>query len=136
MNGQRLDDAGKLLLRILVAGLLLFHGVDKLVHGPGDVATDLAERGLPAAMAYGVYLGEVVAPLLILFGIWTRLAALVYSGNIAFATLLVHGRDFVHLAPTGAWAAETWVFYIVAPLVVALLGPGRHVLVQRPIPWD
>jgi len=136
MNAQRLEDAGKLLLRILISGLLLFHGVDKLLHGPVDVASDLAERGLPTVMAYGVYLGEVLAPLLILVGVWTRLAALVYSGSIAFATLLVHGRDFVHLAPTGAWAAETWVFYIVAPLAVALLGPGRHAVVQRQIPWD
>jgi putative oxidoreductase len=136
MSAQRLEDSGKLLLRILVAGLMLFHGVDKILHGPGDVASDLAEHGLPHAMAYGVYVGEILAPLLILFGFWTRLAALVYAGSIAFATLLVHGLDFVHLQPTGAWAAETWVFYIVAPLVIVLLGPGRHALGGRPIPWD
>ena len=55
---------------------------------------------------------------------------------MVFATGLVHGADFVRLAPTGAWAAELWVFYIVVPIVVALLGPGPHTLVQRDFPWD
>jgi putative oxidoreductase len=133
---QALEDYGKLLLRALVAGLMLFHGVDKVVHGPGHVMQDLVEHGLPAAMAYGVYLGEVVAPLLIIAGIWTRIAALVYSGSMAFATLLVHFDDFVRLHDTGAWGAELWAFYIVAPLAVALLGPGRFALRRRPFPWD
>jgi putative oxidoreductase len=136
MDRQRFEDAGKLLLRVVVAGLMLFHGVDKLLHGPVHVQADLAEHGLPGALAYGAYFGEVLAPLLILAGAWTRLAALVYSGSMVFATGLVHGADFVRLAPTGAWAAELWVFYIVVPIVVALLGPGPHTLVQRDFPWD
>ena len=121
-----LADLGKLLLRILVGGLMLFHGVDKVMHGTGPVAEDLTSHGLPGFLASGLYVGEILAPLLILAGTWTRLAALVYAGSVAFATLLVHGKDFVHLKPTGAWAAELWVFYIVSPLVVALLGPGRY----------
>ena len=83
-----------------------------------------------------MYVGEILAPLLILAGAWTRLAALVYAGSVAFATLLVHGKDFVHLKPTGAWAAELWVFYIVSPLVVALLGPGRYAVRRSDFPLD
>jgi putative oxidoreductase len=83
-----------------------------------------------------VYIGEVLAPILILVGAWTRLAALVYAGSIAFATIQVHGADFLALKPTGAWAAELWVFYILTPVVVALLGPGRYALARRPFPWD
>ena len=131
-----LADVGKLLLRILVAGLMLFHGIDKVVHGTGHVAADLRSHGLPAFLASGLYLGEVLAPLLILAGAWTRLAALVYAGNVAFATLLVHGTDFLHLKPTGAWAAELWVFYIVSPLVIALLGPGRYTVRRADFPLD
>ena len=136
MSTERLDDVGKLVLRVLVAGLMLFHGLDKLLHGPGHVGMDLAEHGLPQALAYGVYVGEVVAPLFVLAGLWTRMFALVYAGNIAFATLLVHFGDFVRLAHTGGWAAELWAFYILAPVVVALLGPGRFALRRRPFPWD
>ena len=136
MDTQRLEDAGKLLLRILVAGLMLFHGVDKILHGPVHVVKDLADHGLPEFLSRGVYVGEILAPILILLGLWTRIAAATYAGNIAFATLLVHTGDFAKLAPTGGWAAELWVFYIVAPLAVVLLGPGRYTLRTRPFPWD
>jgi len=136
MRPLELEDVGKLLLRVLVAGLMLFHGVDKILHGPGHVMQDLAEHGMPVVLGYGVYIGEVVAPILILVGAWTRLAALVYAGSIAFATLQVHGADFLALKPTGAWAAELWVFYIVTPVVVALLGPGRYAFRRAPFPWD
>ena len=136
MRPAELEDVGRLLLRVLVAGLMMFHGIDKIVHGPGHVMQDLAEHGAPVVLGYGVYIGEVVAPILILLGAWTRLAALVYAGSIAFATLQVHGADFLALKPTGAWAAELWVFYIVAPVVVALLGAGRYALARRPFPWD
>jgi len=35
MRPAELEDGGKLLLRVVVAGLMLFHGVDKIAHGPG-----------------------------------------------------------------------------------------------------
>lgn len=136
VSPEALEDGGKLVLRVLVAGLMLFHGVDKIVHGPGHVAQDLVEHAMPPAMAYGAYLGEVVAPLLMIAGIWTRISAIVYSGSMAFATLLVHSDDFVRLKDTGAWGAELWAFYIVAPLAIALLGPGRFTLRRGRLPWD
>src|ERR1700687_3014688 len=129
-----LADTGKLLLRILVAGLMLFHGVDKLVHGPGEVAGILASRGVPGFLVYGSYVGEIVAPALILAGVWTRLSALAYFFSVSFATLLVHWSDFFHLKPTGAWAAELWAFYIASPLVIALLGPGEYALRRAEFP--
>lgn len=121
----RLEDWGKLVLRLTVAGLLLFHGADKLVHGPGPSATLLAERGLPGVLALGVYLTEVVAPLLVVLGLWTRPAALLCAGGVLFASAVVNGQDYVSLAPTGAWAAESFVFYVLGGLAVALLGAGR-----------
>lgn len=136
MTESNLEDAGKLLLRMTVAGLMFFHGVDKLLHGPGGVRADLAQHGLPELLAYGVYVGEVVAPAFILAGAWTRFWAVVYTLNIAFAVVVVHARDFLHLAPTGGWAAELYAFYITAPIVVALLGPGRYTLRRGTFPWD
>ncbi len=136
MTREHLEDVGKLLLRMTVAGLMLFHGVEKLLHGPGGVGTDLVQHGFPELLAYGVYVGEVVAPAFVLLGAWTRLWAVVYALSITFATLLVHGRDFVHLAPTGGWAAELWAFYITGPMVVALLGAGRYAMRPGEFPWD
>ena len=120
MTRSALEDLGRLLLRVVVAGLMLFHGVDKPLHGPGVVRTDLVAHGLPGILA----------------GAWTRLWAIVYTLSVAFATLLVHRGDFLHLAPTGAWAAELWVFYITTPVVVALLGPGRYALRPGNGAWD
>lgn len=130
------DDAGKLVLRVLVAGLMFFHGYDKVVHGLAGVHEDLRHAGLPPLLALGSYLGEVVAPVLILLGIWTRPAALVYAGTIVLAVSIVHADDFTHLKPTGAWAAELWVFYIVAPVAVALLGAGRYAFRRGQGAWD
>ena len=128
------DDLGKLLLRVIVAWLMFFHGVDKLVNGLGHVQADLHGGGLPRVLAYGVYVGEVIAPLLILVGAWTRIAAVVYAGTIAVGVLLVHAESFTKLAPTGGWAAELYVFYVLTPLAVALLGGGRYSL--RHGPWE
>jgi len=125
---MKLTDIGKLVVRLVTGGLMLFHGIDKLMHGLDHVRADLAAAGLPTALAHGVYVGEIVAPLCIIFGLWTRLSAVVYAGSIAFAVVTVHGRDFARLAPTGAWAAELWIFYIFCPLAIALLGAGRYSL--------
>jgi hypothetical protein len=59
--GNPSDDLGKLVLRVLLAGLILFHGVSKLIGGVGFIAGMLAKAGLPAAFGYLVYIGEVVA---------------------------------------------------------------------------
>ena len=130
-----LADIGRLVLRLLTGGVMLFHGADKLIHGLDHVRADLAAAGLPTALAHGVYVGEIVAPFCIILGLWTRPWAVVYAGSIAFAVATVHGRDFARLAPTGAWAAELWVFYILCPVAIALLGAGRfsldHLLLAR-----
>ena len=131
-----MDDLGKLLLRILIGGLLMFHGVDKLRNGVGGVRADLAQTGLPGFLAYGIYVGEVVAPLLIIAGWWTRPMAVIASVSILFGVGIVHRRDFTHLTRMGGWAAELWVFYIVGALVVALLGAGTYALSGGLGPWD
>src|SRR6476620_9493848 len=88
------DDTGKLVLRATLPILLLFHGVSKLIGGVGFISGMLAKAGLPPAIGYLVYVGEVVAPLLILLGIWTRAAALVVVINMIVALLLVHAAQF------------------------------------------
>lgn len=62
------NDAGKLLLRLAVGGLMLFHGLHKLFDGVGGIQSLLAAHGLPEFIAYGTLVGEVAAPLLIVLG--------------------------------------------------------------------
>ncbi len=119
------DDTGKLVLRAALAILLLFHGVAKLTGGVGFVATMLANAGLPAVFAYLVYVGEIVAPLMILFGIATRAAALVVAVNMIVAIVLVHMGDLFKLSATGGWALELQGMFLFGAIAVALLGAGR-----------
>jgi len=120
------NDAGKLVLRVALAALLLFHGVAKLSGGIGFVADMLAKAGLPAVFGYGVYIGEVVAPLLILVGLFTRPAALIVAINMIVAVLLVHTSQFFTLNETGGWALELQGMFFFAAVAVALLGAGRY----------
>jgi putative oxidoreductase len=122
---QACNDLGKLVLRVALGALILFHGVSKLIHGPGFVVQQLARAGLPTALAYGAYVGEVAAPLLVMLGLWTRPAALVIAVNMLVAIALVHLGQFFTLADTGGWALELQGMYLGAALAVALLGAGR-----------
>jgi putative oxidoreductase len=123
-----MDDRGKLVLRVVLAILLLFHGVSKLIGGVGFIGGMLAKAGLPAALGYLVYIGEVIAPLMILVGVFTRAAALVVAVNMIVAVLLVHTSQFFTLNDTGGWALELQGWYFGGAVAVALLGAGRHSL--------
>ncbi|WP_229421409.1 DoxX family protein [Telluria antibiotica] len=122
------DDQGKLVLRVVLAVLLLFHGVSKLIGGVGFITGMLEKAGLPGAFGYLVYIGEVVAPLMILFGVFTRPAALVVAVNMIVALLLVHTSQVFTLNETGGWALELQGMYLGGAIAVALLGAGRYSL--------
>ena len=79
------EDMGKLILRVTLAVLILLHGVAKITGGVGNIAGMLEKNGLPPALAYLVFLGEVIAPLLMIIGAWTRLAAVIIAGNMLVA---------------------------------------------------
>jgi putative oxidoreductase len=120
------DDAGRLVLRLMVGGLILFHGVSKLQGGVDGIAGMLTGRGLPGFLAYGAYVGEVLAPLMILIGIWTRPAALLVVVNMLVALALVHTGELTKInAKTGGWAIELQMFYLLGAVAIALLGAGR-----------
>lgn len=119
------SDLGKLLLRLVLGALILMHGISKLRNGPGFVLDVVLKHGLPAQIGYLVYIGEVLAPLLLIIGYWTRIAALVVAINMVVALLLVHTGQFFTLAPTGGWALELQGMYLATAIVIALLGAGR-----------
>ena len=130
------EDLGRLVLRVILAVLLLFHGVSKLIGGVGFITGMLEKMGLPAGIGYLVYVGEVIAPLLILFGVWTRLAALIVVGNMIVAVLLVHTKQFFTMSETGGWALELQGMYFFAAIALALLGAGRYSIGGRAGKWN
>ena len=125
---RALEDAGKLLLRAALAFLILFHGVSKVTGGVAAITGMVAGAGLPPAIGYLVYVGEVLAPLLVLFGIWTRPAALVIAINMLVAVMLAHTSQLFDIGKTGGWALELQGMYLATALVISLLGAGRYSL--------
>ena len=101
-----MEDTGKLILRITMAGLILFHGISKIMHGVAFMGGALEQFHLPAFIAYGVYVGEVVAPLFIIVGLWTRISALVVVFNMVMAIVLEAHRNAFVIQRTGAWGLD------------------------------
>jgi putative oxidoreductase len=132
----RSDDLGKLILRLTVGGLLLFHGVGKITGGVGWMAPMLAASHVPGFVAYGVYVGEVVAPILILLGVLTRPAALIVAFDLVMAIYLVRLNDVFALNEVGAPRVELELFYILASLAIFFLGGGRFGITKGKGAWD
>jgi len=122
---MRTDDLGKLLLRLALGGLMLLHGIAKVIKGPAAINGMVAAAGFPEQLGYLVYVGELVAPLLLILGVLTRPAALVIAINMVVAVLLAHSKQLFSLNPaSGGWALELQGFFLFTALAIALLGPG------------
>ena len=124
-------DLGRLLLRLGLGALILLHGVAKVRGGIDPIIQAVTAAGLPAFVAYGVYVGEVVATVLVLVGWYTRSAAVVIAINMVFAIYLVHRADLFKLAASGGYALELQALYLIVAIAIALLGPGRYSIDER-----
>ena len=85
-------------------------------------------NGLPAVLAYGVYVGEVVAPVLLIVGVLTRPAALIVAFNMLVAIWLAHAGQIATIGKTGGWALELQGMFLFGAIAVAFLGAGRFSL--------
>jgi putative oxidoreductase len=125
-NSGMASDTGKLILRLALGIFMLFHGYAKLTKGISGIEASLLKAGLPAFVAYGVYIGEVVAPLMVIFGFYARAGGVFIMINMIFAIALSHSTQLFDLGRTGGWALELQGFFLLTGLVVALIGPGRY----------
>jgi putative oxidoreductase len=112
-------------LRVLSIGLgilLLFHGVDKVMNGTGVIEKLLSGVHVPYSqyVSYGVYVGEVVAPLLLIFGKYIRVSGAIIVFNMMVAIFLVHQKDITSIEKYGAWSIEVPMLYLIAGLTLAL----------------
>jgi putative oxidoreductase len=123
--GTRLDDLGRLILRLGVGGMLLLHGIAKFRNGNGFVEQMVSENGLPPFVAYGSYVGEIVAPVLVIIGLVSRPAGLIIAFDLLMAVLLARRADLSTITPAGAWAIEAEMLFAAGGLAIACLGAGR-----------
>lgn len=122
---QNNQDLGKLVLRLSLGLLVLLHGVAKITGGIGFITQAVQDAGLPGALAYGVYVGEVVAPVMVILGLHARIGAAVIALNMLVAIFLVHSAELFALNQTGGWALELQGMFLFGAITVALLGPGN-----------
>jgi putative oxidoreductase len=121
------DAVGKLVIRLTLGILMLFHGIAKVLH-PATldfISASLNGAGLPGMLAWGVYVGEIIAPLMIILGFHARIGGLLVVINMAFAILLVHSGDLFSLTEHGGWRLELQGFYLFCAVAVMFLGSGR-----------
>ena len=122
------DALGKLVLRLTLGLLLLFHGISKMMNPArtlDSMSGLLTAAGLPTYLAYGVFVGEVLAPILIVLGIYSRIGGLLVVINMIFALLLAHTTQLFSLTKTGGWALELQGFYLLTGLALFFLGSGK-----------
>lgn len=132
MSRALVTDRVTSLYRIVLGFLFACHGVASLFgvlggnRGSGEAIPMLTWPGWWAALI------QFIGGILVLSGLWTRVAAIICSGSMAYAYFVVHQPDGLLPLNNGGEPAALfcWSF-----LLVAVLGPGRlsvdHLLAQR-----
>jgi len=124
------SDTGRLILRLSLGGMMLLHGISKILYPDSldFISGMLNGYDLPTFIAYGVYIGEVVGPLMVIAGFHARLGGLFIAVNMLFAIVLAHSGDILSLSENGGWAIELQMFYLFTALAVVFLGSGRYAM--------
>ena len=133
---ERLADLGKLVLRVSVAVLILLHGIAKIRHGLGDVADAMVRLHLPVWVGNLIYVGEVLAPLMMIVGFWTRPAAAMVAATMLVALVAGHPREVFVMTNHGGLLLEVQWMFMLAAAAAALLGAGRYSLGGRDGRWN
>src|SRR5690606_2354808 len=131
MNQAAMQDLGKLVLRVTLGALFLLHGISMLKSGIDPIEGMAVSYGLPACLAYGVPVVEVLAPLRLLFGFYARIGAVIIAINMLFAFGLAHMSQFGQLNDQGGWALELQGMFLFTAVAIALIGPGKYAINQR-----
>ena len=122
-------DIGILVLRILVAGLLIFHGIGNLLNGYAFIKSMMAQSGLPQFLAYGAFIGEIIAPIFIILGFLERAASFLVVMTLLVAIFTTHVNEIFALNQFGGWAIELQAFYLFGAIAIFFTGAGKYALI-------
>jgi len=129
------QNIGLLILRLSIGGLMLFHGIHKLTHGVDGLVGMFNSMGLPGFIAYGTYIGEFLAPILIIIGYRTKLTSLFIAATMLVATFTAHADELLKIGDQGEWALELVGLYLFGSLSIFFLGAGKFAL-SSSNKWD
>ena len=120
-------DLGILFARLGLGVCLFMHGFAKISHGIGGVKSILTKAGLPEIVAYGSYIGEVVAPIMIILGILSRIGALLVISTSLTIIYAYHGLgNLLELTNAGGFKTEILYLYIALSLCIIFNGSGKY----------
>lgn len=135
MTSTRWIDQGLLFIRVALAIVFIMHGGQKFfLMGLPAVTAGMAQIGLPfpSVSAFLTSAAELGGGVALLFGLFTRLAALILAFDMSVAVLAVHITKGFFL-PAGFEFALT---LLLVNLGIALTGPGRYSIdawLSRPV---
>ena len=135
MTARPGNSIGLLILRLTMGTLMILHGYSKIIGGVEGISNNLIDKGLPGFIAYGVYIGEIIAPLLMIVGYRTRLAAMIFTFNMLVAALLARSNDIFSLTERGIWAIETIGLFFLGGLTLVFTGGGKLAVSSKSW-WD
>ncbi|TJY35982.1 DoxX family protein [Pontimicrobium aquaticum] len=126
---------GLFILRVSIALTMLVYGITKLIFGIDFITGLLNQYGLPSFIAYGVFIGEILAPILIIIGYRTKLVGLVFAINCFVAILMVQLPNLFKLNESGGWAIGLIFIYMMFGIALFFTGAGKYALSTKN-KWD
>ncbi|SER88825.1 DoxX family protein [Pedobacter rhizosphaerae] len=119
-------DLGILVLRISVGALMLFHGIAKIINGHGAVKGILTQKGWLDFLWLGVPLTEIIAPILIILGVLTRVSGLGIVLVMICTLFLAFGWSAFAIGEYGGLVAELNLLYLGGGLALLFTGGGKY----------
>lgn len=119
---KNLNDLALLVARIGFGGLMLTHGIPKierLFSIPIQFGDPIGVG--PTLSLILALIGEVVAPILMIVGFKTKLAAIPAAITMFVAAFIVHAQD-------DFGTKEKALLYLIGFLVILIAGPGKYAL--------
>ena len=122
---RNFTDLALAILRVGTSAMLLTHGIPKIERLFADTIEfpDPLGIGAPTSLTLAI-IGEVIAPIFIIIGFRTKLAALFPISVMLVAFFFVHLND-----PIGK--QEKAIMYLIMFVVIFLAGPGKYAVDKK-----
>jgi putative oxidoreductase len=120
-------DLALLILRVVLGIIMMYHGWPKLTNLGGTIE-GMSGMGIPAPALAAVYtmVAEFFGGLLLLLGVFTDIAGLMFAIDMLGAITFVHAKNGFAVNEGGV----EWPLALMAmALAIALAGPGRYAVV-------
>ena len=128
LKKEQSNNIGLLVLRCTIGILILFHGIANMSSNYAFIKGLLQGYQIPSFLAYGVFVGEIIAPILIVIGFKVRLNSLIIAFNFLIAILLAHSSDIFTLNQFGGWGIELQALYLFGSITLFFTGAGNYAL--------